>query len=85
MCLPIVSWFLTGCCEKNLIEEEMGGKGGSLPLPQGKRPVIGRKLARSTSYYCRRRLRDYLYVGFITFNNNKVEYLWEIVPTPTFP
>jgi len=25
-----------------------GGKGGSLPLPQGKRPIIGRKTARST-------------------------------------
>jgi len=42
------SRFLTGCCEKNLIEGENGRKWGSLPEPQGKRPIIGRTLAKYT-------------------------------------
>jgi len=33
---------------ETLIEGEIGGKGRSSPFPQGKRPIIGGKLARST-------------------------------------
>jgi len=33
---------------KNLIEGDIGGKGGLFALASGKRPIIGRKLARST-------------------------------------
>jgi len=44
------SRFLAGCCEKNLIEGEIGGKGGSLPQPQGKRPFNNREKAREVSW-----------------------------------
>jgi len=42
------SRLLEGVCEKNCHRGEIGGKGGSLHYPQGKRPRIGRKLTRST-------------------------------------
>jgi len=42
------SWFLTGCCEIISSKGKLGEKRGSLPLPQRKRPILGRKLARST-------------------------------------
>jgi len=43
-------WFLTGCCEKN---SHRGGdwgekKRGKFAPASGKRPITGRKLARST-------------------------------------
>jgi len=43
------SRFLTGSCEKKMSSRgKLGEKGCSLHYPQGKRPIIGRKLARST-------------------------------------